>query len=632
MKRFITLALAALMIFTAASCGKSEELDPEIAYIVELIEDEDYDMAIHVIEGLRDQNGGSRPSKRDEDEEEGKSSGNSSNKLSGAESQQPGQDVQPQPDGPQPYENSREAIRDGDGWLFEMDIVNPAEMPVTIQFLEVNDRVDGTSVTTLHFEGDELRQMLPELYLEPHSGYGWAERVSDSAIRSDVTARDYLFYCTADDGTEVIFVWYFFMEDSGSAPVQEQPPQNTPAAVNPDGSLSPILNGSDWLFEMTVTNREDRPMRLWAMDIQDFKNGQDLGTSIFEGDVLKDVGLGDVILQPGDPFTWRDGHPVTDRFDARLYRFHFTDDNGGGFTEAFYFTTANATPRQQPTGGRVSDYAGDPAKDLMTLRHGADFEVEVAPGVYWVPAVSLGESRYTNGQVYDMLPAAPEEKAELIGTLYEALQFYQIGNFTASDDNQRIPENGVNWEHHKPGYYAVLTNTGCCATDSNWLNYLLAGDYDEVGYIATSQPDGSGHIYNCIYEDGWYYIIDLTHYRHSDYNTAVENGDLNGYHRSDFILGNIHKTRDIHHYVDYVQDAFNDPPGLMFMYTADNCMAVDSIDRGQGVDVVYERRSGVEVTVIFDNTRDRLNFVYADTQPQNRGDWDSLPPWDFMQP
>ena len=127
-------------------------------------------------------------------------------------------------------------------------------------------------------------------------------------------------------------------------------------------------------------------------------------------------------------------------------------------------------------------------------------------------------------------------------TLYEALQLYQVGNFAPSADNIRSFENGINWEHHKPGYHAVRTNTGCCATDSNWLRYILDGDYDEVGFLATSQRDGSGHVYNYILQDGWYYFIDLTHYhaQGSPINTSEESGDLSHYRATDFILGNIH--------------------------------------------------------------------------------------------
>ncbi len=65
-----------------------------------------------------------------------------------------------------------------------------------------------------------------------------------------------------------------------------------------------------------------------------------------------------------------------------------------------------------------------------------------------------------------MLDDSPEEKQAKIGTLYEALQLYQIGNFCSADDNVRIPENGIDWEYHTPGRSAVINNCGCCATDS----------------------------------------------------------------------------------------------------------------------------------------------------------------------
>ena len=146
------------------------------------------------------------------------------------------------------------------------------------------------------------------------------------------------------------------------------------------------------------------------------------------------------------------------------------------------------------------DYTNDSGKDLSLLRHNANYDIKVFDGVYWVPAVSLGESRYTNAEIAAMQKDSPEEKQAKIGTLYEALQLYQIGDFHSADDDVRISENGINWEFHTPGRNAVINNCGCCATDSAWLRYLLDGDYDEIGYITTSQRDGSGHVYNYIQE------------------------------------------------------------------------------------------------------------------------------------
>ncbi len=276
----------------------------------------------------------------------------------------------------------------------------------------------------------------------------------------------------------------------------------------------------------------------------------------------------------------------------------------------------------------LPDYSGDGGKDLGTLRYQAAFEAEVNPGVFWVPARVLGDSRYTNGEIYAMLSASPQEKQEAISTVYEALQLYQIGGFYSSDDNIRMREDGVNWEHHKPGYDAVRTNTGCCATDSNWLNYLLREDYEEVGFIATSQRDGSGHIYNYLKEDGFYYFIDLTHYRTDWIATAVEDGDMDSYYRSDFVLGNIHKAQSVQAFVDYVQWAFGDPPGLMFQYRAEDCLAIDSVANGGKMTITYEEVPGVEVAVIFDDPGDSLEYTF-EPSPRQLPDWSSNPSYSF---
>jgi len=288
----------------------------------------------------------------------------------------------------------------------------------------------------------------------------------------------------------------------------------------------------------------------------------------------------------------------------------------------FYHLSHDLPERVYPT------YAGDNGRDLGTLRYRADYEVEVFDGVYWVPARALGESDYTNGQIQALVTDTPEEKQVEIDTLYEALQLYQIGRFAEANDNIRIREGNVDWEHHKPGYHAVRTNNGCCATDSNWLRYILDGDYEEVGYIATSQRDGSGHIFNYIKLDGWYYIIDLTHYRIDWIATAVESGQMRDYYNSDYVLGNIHKVQDIQNFVDYVQEAFNEAPGLMFMYTAENCLALDGVGSGDNVTITYETVEGVSVQIIFDDPADQLDCAFV-TSPRNTPDWSREESFDF---
>ena len=269
----------------------------------------------------------------------------------------------------------------------------------------------------------------------------------------------------------------------------------------------------------------------------------------------------------------------------------------------------------------------DPDHDTDNLRYGADYEVEVAQDVWWVPVVSLGDSRYTNTEIAGMVAAEPEEKQAALGTLYEALQMFQISGFHEGDDNVRITENDIDWEHHKPGYDAVRTNTGCCATDSNWLNYILRDDYDEVGFLAYSQSDGGGHILNYIRQDGYYYFIDLTHYR-TDFldSSAPETGNMNDYNRSDMGSGNLHKCTSPESYVAYCTKIYNDPPELFFIYRADDCLPVTGKKIKGQMTILYPKTA--EVTPIRGNTSEPLEYKFVNP-PKKHYNWSVIPGADF---
>ena len=60
-------------------------------------------------------------------------------------------------------------------------------------------------------------------------------------------------------------------------------------------------------------------------------------------------------------------------------------------------------------------------QDTWNLRSDASFEVQVAEGVWWVPANTLGKSRYTNKQIAAIVNENPKVKKALIGNLYEAI-------------------------------------------------------------------------------------------------------------------------------------------------------------------------------------------------------------------
>ena len=382
---------------------------------------------------------------------------------------------------------------------------------------------------------------------------------------------------------------------------------------------APVIleNGTEYHFHMDLFNSTDRELTLQELIITDYENGNKGEDCSLDISQFQDWSFYTLVPNTGDGFD--DAHPYPAPFDARDYSFVYQDEDKNEYRVTFTFDLAGAPKVDVNNGGSDAsglDYSQDQGKDLVTLRYDADYVVEVYPDVYWVPARSLGDSRYSNAEIFQMLQASPEDKQAAVSTLYEALQLYQVGGFASADDNIRMRENGIDWEHHKPGYYAVLTNCGCCATDSNWLHYILDGDYDEIGYIATSQRDGSGHVFNYILQDGWYYMIDLTHYRTDWIATATEDGYLDSYHRSDPILGNIHKTRSPEAYAEYIQAAFGDPPGLIVKYTAADAPAVDSVRSQSGIEITYAQMNDIELEILFDDPGDSLTFTFTDAPSQ----------------
>lgn len=420
------------------------------------------------------------------------------------------------------------------------------------------------------------------------------------------------------------------MKGNSDSRTEEPQRENTPQLPQPNGETVMLVQVAEekyveadgsWHFRFRIENTA--PVNLYVRSLTFLDNGGDEDMRTVDRDPMLFESMmgpnpGEAPLKPGDVLIWEDAHPG-EYLTCRTYRFAFLGEDGLTYVAEYAYNLHMEMGEGQDP--RAMDYSSDQGQDLLTLRHEADFEMAVAEDVFWVPVSSLGASSYTNEQIFQMVGERPEVKQREIHTLYEALQLYQISGFAASDDNVRMEENGIHWEHHKPGYYAVATNNGCCATSANWLNYILAGEYEEVGFVATSQRDGSGHIYNYLYRDGWYYFIDLTHYRTDWIATAVEDGNPDSYYSTDFVLGNCHKAASVQAFVTYVQDAFNDPPGLMFQYTAENCLALDSVRQGNQVTIVYEADPQVELHVIFDDPGDNLSFTQVDP-PKNRPDWE----------
>lgn len=46
----------------------------------------------------------------------------------------------------------------------------------------------------------------------------------------------------------------------------------------------------------------------------------------------------------------------------------------------------------------------------MHLRNDAEFETKIGKNIFWVPVNTLGKTRYTNDEIYQMITLSPCEK------------------------------------------------------------------------------------------------------------------------------------------------------------------------------------------------------------------------------
>ena len=148
-------------------------------------------------------------------------------------------------------------------------------------------------------------------------------------------------------------------------------------------------------------------------------------------------------------------------------------------------------------------------KDIGNYHNEITFETEVFENVYWVPVNALGRTRYTNDEMRSIVQLSVEEKKNKIHNLYEAIQLFQVSGFRGVFDNTDHWIDNIHWQTHKSPYEAVISNEGCCATDTNWLAYFIEDKYDSIGSFCYANTDRNGHITTYIRQDGYYYFIDM---------------------------------------------------------------------------------------------------------------------------
>lgn len=259
-------------------------------------------------------------------------------------------------------------------------------------------------------------------------------------------------------------------------------------------------------------------------------------------------------------------------------------------------------------------------KDIATLRYTANFCTVLGKNINWIPVNELGTTRYTNADIKKILDLEPEKKKLYINTLYEAIQLFVNSDFEETLDIVNIQENGIIWEHHKPGYYAVKTNNGCCASTASWLIYMLSDKYEEVGLLSFSRPNGSGHVFNYIFHKGNYYIIDLMPYtkKYKEF-CCIETGKKSDFVKAKYITAACIRTNSLYDYASFYNRMLK-YGGVSFVFykqSTDYALPMYVQEFEEYVKICYPKEQGV-VQLSSNTKRIKTEFIEG---PREKVNW-----------
>jgi len=156
-------------------------------------------------------------------------------------------------------------------------------------------------------------------------------------------------------------------------------------------------------------------------------------------------------------------------------------------------------------------------------------------GEYQLSQVLSGTT-LTADEAYALADASPEEAKEAVKTAGDVLM-YMLAARVKDCGGCRCDEwDGYVWHTNLSAKEVMEQRQANCGASANLANYLLEGDYDEVGIIlhAYYPGNGGGHVYNYFLFEGKYYIVDFSWYIFANYDVqndfpVMELGSLREY-------------------------------------------------------------------------------------------------------
>lgn len=280
----------------------------------------------------------------------------------------------------------------------------------------------------------------------------------------------------------------------------------------------------------------------------------------------------------------------------------------------------------------------DAQKLADTLREKCDYSPFFTKGVYeistytlpdkeaWALEKAFKQREYTDEEIQQLASAGLtlEEAADKLHYIEDAALFLRASGYgTDEEDAHFLQGRYVNfslnpgcyigdygWSWGLPADYTYEYMAGTCNGTSNLMNRLLAGDYEEQGYVLYL----GGHIFSYIKQDGYYYFCDFA-------NCEIICG--NG---QDYLM---YVCQDPLEFTEYycanIVPGWDDPESdeylmLMYLYPRDG---KDSLPQGRSGAYSYLTggracdliSSEVEDTVVILYERDWYHHSFMDVDP-----------------
>lgn len=178
----------------------------------------------------------------------------------------------------------------------------------------------------------------------------------------------------------------------------------------------------------------------------------------------------------------------------------------------------------------------------------------------------LGGVTLTEEEAIALVNATPEEAKEKIKTAPDLLMYMLAANLQDNGGCYCDNWDGRIWHTNMSVKEVMEKRLGNCGSCANLANYMLEGDYEEIGFIDhTYYPGGGGgHIYNYILHEGKYYIVDFSWFIFNGYS-------LGG--KANLIVP--------------VADKLEDWASTAYMYYGDVCLMTAYTSPGRHYPIVY---------------------------------------------